>query len=314
MSDEPPPQNYSPDDTILRFEEVRVLGVGGLSKVLHVKDKHNDMKDLALKVLSKDAKLDRHTRSRFVSELEILCSIDHKNIIKAHELVVYRGHDAYTMELVKGRDLAAYFKDGSVTQFSFTQIESIIVQLLEALEEIHKRDIVHRDIKPENILITPDGTIKLSDFGFSKYLREDPRTDPGYVLGTVSYVAPEYYLNQILDAQADIYSCGVIMWELLRGARRFPGLDGEQVIRSLNATNFSHPDIELPQEQERLSQILKKAVAFNKEERFQSAREMREAFGKSTSTLQGQFSLSRIFIFIGLTILLGLVFFYLHRS
>jgi len=280
MNDEsvPPRSAFTTDDSYLRFEEVRALGVGALSKVLHVRDKHNDMKNLALKVLSKNAKLDQHTRARFVSELDTLCSIDHKNIIKAHELLLYRGHDAYTMELVEGRDLGAYFRDGSVKNFSFAQIESIMCQLLSALEEIHGREIVHRDIKPENILITPDGTVKLSDFGFSKYLREDPRTDPGYILGTVSYVAPEYYLTRTLDAQADIYSCGVIMWELLKGARRFPGMDAEQVIRSLNATNFAHPDIELPEEGKRFGSILKRALAFDKTERFASAKEMREAF------------------------------------
>src|SRR5690606_34330522 len=101
----------------------------------------------------------------------------HKNIVKAYELVDYKGKLAYTMELVRGSDLGAMFQTESAINFTYAEVDKIMIQLLEALSEIHRQKIVHRDIKLENIMLTTEGIVKLNDLGLAKVLRDDPKTD-----------------------------------------------------------------------------------------------------------------------------------------
>lgn len=264
-----------------RFEVLKILGEGGCGTVYHVKDRNNNGQELALKVLTNIDALDKFTRERFIKEVLILCSIDHRNIVRAYELLTYEGKEAYTMEYIDGKDLGSYFIDGTIKQLQFDDIESIIRQLLLALKELHSRDIIHRDIKPENIMMNKDGVVKLNDLGYSKFLKDDPKTDPGLLLGTVYYVAPEYYVHKSVDPRSDIYACGVILWELLSGKRRMIDGTAPQVLTKIAENKFAHPKLHLKGEGAKYNAILAKALAYDREDRFQSAEEMYEAFDDS---------------------------------
>lgn len=260
-----------------RFEIVRLLGEGACGKVYHVRDHSQNGKDLALKVLEKSPAFDNHTRDRFIKEILILCTIRHRNIVSAFEIINYDGKDAYTMELVNGNDLGAILEGPHYKKLSYNEIDSIMKQLLLAVEELHEQNIIHRDIKLDNIMLREDGIVKLNDLGLVKILHDNPKTDPGMILGTAHYISPEYILNQKIDNRADIYACGIILWELLSGTRRYED-NTEKVLRELVRSNFSHPTPKLPKDKKKYAYILKKALAVDVENRFQNAREMLEAF------------------------------------
>ncbi len=260
-----------------RFEVMKTLGMGACGRVLQVRDNKRDGEEVALKILENSNAFDRHTRERFVKEILIGISLNHKNIVKAYEIVKYNGKDAYTMELVRGSDLGAIFQDTRDLNFSYAEIDKIMTQLLEGLSEIHRLHIVHRDIKLENIMLTKEGVVKLNDLGLARVLRDDPKTDPGILLGTAQYLPPEYINNLGLDERADLYACGIILWELLNGHRRFADNNAEKIIRKLAKTKFAHPPVQRADLPKKYNLILKAALAPNPNERFQTADEMREA-------------------------------------
>ena len=130
-----------------RFEVIKTLGMGACGRVLHVKDKKRDGQEVALKILENSNAFDEFTRERFIKEILIGININHKNIVKAYEIVKYQGKDAYTMEIVHGSDLGAIFQNQEKVDFSYAEIDRIMVQLLEGLGEIHRQKIVHRDTR-----------------------------------------------------------------------------------------------------------------------------------------------------------------------
>jgi serine/threonine protein kinase len=259
-----------------RFKVIRLLGQGSCGSVYHVKDLNNGNKDLALKVLGGEGSFENFTRDRFVKELLILCTIRHKNIVSAYEPVKFQGKDGYTMELIQGSDLGALLQDSR--KFSFAEIDSIMKQLLMGVQELHRFNIIHRDIKLENILLREDGVVKLNDLGLVKILKDTPKTDPGLILGTAHYLSPEYILNKEIDHRTDIYACGIILWELLSGRRRFVETNSEKVLGELIELNFQHPMPDLALTNSKYLYILKKSLAVNVDDRFESADDMRNAF------------------------------------
>jgi serine/threonine protein kinase len=292
-----------------RFQVLKTLGVGACGRVLHVRDTQRGNEEVALKILENSNAFDVHTRERFVKEILIGININHKNIVKAYEIVNYEGKDAYTMELVRGSDIGAIFQSERKVNFSYAEIDKIMIQLLEGLSEIHRLKIVHRDIKLENIMLTSEGIVKLNDLGLARVLRDDPMTDPGLLLGTAQYLPPEYINNKELDERSDLYACGIILWELLKGERRFSDNNAERIIRELAKTNFSHPKIERPLIPKKYNLILRAALAVEPKERFQTADEMREAIEdperssrlKSYGTKPG----AKIYILLAATILIS---------
>lgn len=254
-----------------RYVTVKILGQGACGRVLLLRDMKTN-EDFAIKVL--EHVLDEHTRERFLKEILVLLSIKHKNIVAAHKIVRYEDKDAYTMEYVDGMDLGSVIESGE--KLDGEQIDAIMSQLLSAVAALHKKGIIHRDIKPENIMLRKDGVIKLNDLGLVKILSDNPKTDPGLILGTAHYLAPEYILAQDIGTNVDLYACGMILWELVNGDRRFKETNPEIILPQLINSGFKHPYPKGAKRKYRY--ILDKALAKNETLRFKTAEEMKAAF------------------------------------
>lgn len=254
-----------------RFELVRVLGSGGAAAVFHVKDAERGGEEVALKVLTNTGAFDARTLSRFEAEVALLQEIRHPHIVRAFDFISLGHTVAYTMELVRGRELSRFLRPGSL---SMPQIEIIFRQLLSALHELHSRGVFHRDLKLENILFSEGAGIKLADFGLMKIKRVSHDTEAGLLLGTAQYLPPEYIRSGRYDARSDLYCVGLLLYELLSGARWLAEFSGNESISYLVQRNFvvPHPlPATVPLKYQR---IVEKALLPDVKRRYQSSYDM----------------------------------------
>lgn len=254
-----------------RFQVIRTLGEGAVGAVYLVHDKERPDELIALKVLTNTIDLDDHTHERFKQEINILQEVSHPNMVKAYDYIESDDTIAYTMEYVEGDDLGTIYKKES---FSYEAINNIFIQLLSALEALHVKGVWHRDIKLENIMITKDGTVKLTDLGLVKNVFNKGYTKTGVLLGTAQYMPPEYVKKANYDARGDLYAVGVVLFEMLAKRRRMANLPGNKVIEQLMETNFLIPEHELEGLSPRYVEIISKSMMPDPKERFQSASEM----------------------------------------
>ncbi|MBL8245874.1 MAG: protein kinase [Rhodanobacteraceae bacterium] len=216
-----------------RYEVLALLGSGGMGKVYLARDIQLDRK-VALKLLSGKLTRNGEWLRRFVREARAISALNHPNIITVHEVGEFDGHHYIATEHIEGQSLRARLLEGPLTPAVALEIA---VQLCSALMAAHSAGIVHRDIKPENIMLRPDGWLKLLDFGLAKPLAaSDPDgvdTIPGVVRGTASYMSPEQARGQPVDARSDLFSLGVLLYEMLAGATPFAGATASDVIAAV---------------------------------------------------------------------------------
>lgn len=200
------------------------LGEGGFGVVYRGLDPSLD-RPVAIKAC---ASSDDSTRRRFYREARIAAGLRHTNITTVHELGVEDGIPFLVQELLEGQDLRQLIADGQ--RLPLAQCLGYLVEIARGLEHAHGAGVLHRDVKPANVRILPDGSIKLMDFGIAKVLGADTGlTGTGMTLGTVGYLAPEQLRSEELDERADIFSYGILAYELLSGQRPFRGSDFSQV-------------------------------------------------------------------------------------
>jgi Tol biopolymer transport system component len=258
------------------YEVLALIGAGGMGEVYRAKDT-NLKRDVALKVLPASFAADPERLARFQREAEILASLNHPGIAGIYGLV----DNALAMELVEGETLP-----------SPLPVETAIAyarQIVDALEYAHDRGIIHRDLKPANIKVTPDGAIKILDFGLAKALDSraanagDPSNSPtltigataaGVILGTAAYMSPEQAVGKAADRRADIFSFGAVLYEMLTGKRAF---SGESVGETLAAVVKDQPDWSaLPAATPRhVRKLLERALAKDRRQRLQAIGEAR---------------------------------------
>ena len=215
--------------TLGHYRIVGKLGAGGMGEVYRARDTRLE-RDVAIKVLPVAALGDEAARSRFRKEALALARLNHPNIGTVHDFNTQEGVDLLVMELVEGETLSAKLQSGPLPEKEFAALGA---QVASALEEAHERGIIHRDLKPGNIVVTPKGQTKVLDFGLARLLRPDAEADvtaslsePHAVAGTVPYMAPEQLRGQPADARADIWSLGVVLYEMASGTRPFQGETG----------------------------------------------------------------------------------------
>ena len=220
------------------YEVTAPIGEGGMGQVYQARDTKLN-RDVALKVLPDSLAHDPERLARFTREAQTLASLNHPNIAHIHGLEESGGVRALVMELVEGEDLSQRTARGAIP---LDQALLIAKQIAEALEAAHEQGIVHRDLKPANIRVRADGTVKVLDFGLAKAaeasasghqatgaLSESPTittpamTQAGMILGTAAYMSPEQAAGTPVDRRADIWSYGVVLWEMLSGQRLFGG-------------------------------------------------------------------------------------------
>jgi serine/threonine protein kinase len=270
-----------------RFDIVKVLGKGTAGTVYHVRDKFKNNKDYALKILSNRLAYDKTTLGRFIEELRICSNIKHKNIVQAYELIETEQCIGYTMELINGCDLRHLLES---SKFTYAEVDQIMFQLLEGLAELHRLKIMHRDIKLENIVLSENGELKISDLGLVQKLENKYGANSGVLLGTPQYMAPEYVKSTWFDERSDIYSCGIVLFELLTGRRRLPNKSGIDSIKHLVSTNFELPKISIPRDHSKYFDILKFSLALSPDSRFQTAKQMQQAFIRAEPDIKTEIS------------------------
>jgi len=207
-----------------RYQLIRELGEGGMGIVYEGIDNLLD-RTVAVKVLSQTSKsrLGSEGRSRLMHEAQAAARLNHPNIVSIYDAGEDQGVDYIVMELVKGDSLYAHKPQ------SMDEVISIAQQMCAALDHAHTHGIIHRDLKPENVLVTTEGTVKLTDFGLARSFSSRLSLD-GMIVGTVFYMAPEAAQRQPYDARVDLYSLGVILYELATGILPFSADDPLAVI------------------------------------------------------------------------------------
>jgi uncharacterized protein (TIGR02996 family) len=266
--------------TIANFQIQELLGRGGMGEVYLAEDLRLERK-VALKILPDEFASDDSRRKRFLAEAKTASTLNHPNITHIYEVGQADGVHFIAMELVEGSALDNRMSAGTV---GLDEIVDIGVQLADALVEAHAVGIIHRDIKPANVMLTPRGQLKVLDFGLAK-LRPDwggdehehttqTLTQPGIVLGTVRYMSPEQALGKDIDTRSDLFSVGVVLYELVTGRAPFAGATATETI-----TNIVHIDPEPipslnPDAPTELERIIRKCLEKDPDRRYQGARDL----------------------------------------
>jgi eukaryotic-like serine/threonine-protein kinase len=270
------------------FRVVEKLGVGGMGEVYRARDTKL-ARDVALKVLPEVFAANSERMARFQREAQVLASLNHPNIAAIYGLEESGSTRALVMELVEGKTLADQLKNGPIRS---DETLPIARQIADALEYAHERGIVHRDLKPANIKITPEGTIKVLDFGLAKALDPGAASSPtgtqamqdsptltaatqaGVILGTAAYMSPEQAKGKPVDRRADIWAFGCVLYEMLVGKRIF---DGETVTDVLAALITKEPDWDaLPAETPpRIRELIRRCLTKDAKKRLRDIGEAR---------------------------------------
>src|SRR5688500_7230294 len=266
------------------YEIINQIGVGGMGEVYLARDKKLD-REVAIKILNEEFNEDQSHLQRFVSEAKAASALNHPNILTIYEFGEAEDARFIVSEYIEGKTLREIIRESKLT---LPQILDISIQITGALSAAHKAHLVHRDIKPENIMIRPDGYVKVLDFGLAKLVEqknksilslEEPTvrqnlTAKGVIVGTVNYMSPEQAKGERVDERTDIFSLGVLVYEMLAGK---PPFDGGNAIETMGSILNKEPvplsrlTPEVPHEVKR---IINKALRKDREQRYQTAKDL----------------------------------------
>ncbi len=254
-----------------RYEIRELIGVGGMANVYHCYDTI-DAREVAIKIL-KDEFLDNEDFiRRFKNESKAIAVLNHPNIVRVYDVSFGDMIQYIVMEYIDGITLKEYIDMQGVLEWKETV--HLTTQILKALQHAHENGIVHRDIKPHNIMLLQDGTIKVTDFGIARFSSNATRTMTEQAIGSVHYIAPEQARGEKTDGKTDIYSVGVMMYEMLTGKLPFDGDSAVSVALMQLQAKPKRPREINPDIPEGLEEITMKAMQKNPDDRYHSAVEM----------------------------------------
>jgi serine/threonine-protein kinase len=257
-----------------RYQIIEELGKGGMGKVYRVLDKRLN-EEVALKLIKPEIASDKETIERFSNELKLARRISHRNVGRMYELMEAEGTYFITMEYVPGQDLRRLIRQTG--QLTTGKAISIARQVCEGLSEAHGLGVVHRDLKPGNILIDRDGNAKIMDFGIARSISAKGITGAGLMIGTPEYMSPEQTEAKEVDYRSDIYSLGIILYEMATGRVPFEG-DTALSIAIKHKTEIPKDPREFnPQIPEELSRLILKCMEKEKAKRYQRVDEILSA-------------------------------------
>ncbi|MDQ3024775.1 MAG: serine/threonine protein kinase [bacterium] len=265
-------------DRVGAYKIVKQLGKGSMGVVYEALPDGGGV-PVAIKVFYPDTQLPPqeldHLRERFEREGRQLSTLHHRNVVQVFEYGKDGTTEFIVMEKLEGFNLKELFELG--TRFTLAETFDIILQLLAGLTACHRANVVHRDVKPANVVRGPDGTIKLTDFGIARVMTDQTLARSGTVVGTPNYMSPEQIRGEDTDPRSDLFSAGVLMYELLTAKKPFDGPDVTAIMYNVTAVQPPSPRFYngvLPQE---LDEIGFRALAKKPDERFSSAEEFSQA-------------------------------------
>jgi eukaryotic-like serine/threonine-protein kinase len=278
---------------INQYKIISAIGKGGMGEVYLAQDTRLDRK-VALKILPPEFAADRDRMNRFVREAKSASALNHPNIITIHEIGESEGRHYIATEFIDGKTLNEYAKSLSL---DYESILEIAIQIASALSEAHSAGIVHRDIKPDNVMIRANGLVKLLDFGIAKpisdsglrksglnnedatLIQNNPKsqvpnpqsTTPGMIIGTANYMSPEQAKGKEVDARTDIFSFGIVLYEMIAGGLPF---EGENALEMIGAILHQEPkplNSDVPPE---IAKIINKCLRKDRDERYQTIKDV----------------------------------------
>ncbi len=273
-----------------RYELTELVGEGGMANVYRATDVL-DNRMVAVKILKTEYSESEEFQRRFRNESKAIAVMSHPNIVKVYDMGFSERVQYIVMEFIDGITLKDYIDSERV--LNWKDAVHFVVQILRALQHAHNRGIVHRDIKPQNIMLLTDGTIKVMDFGIAKFAREESRTATDQAIGTVHYISPEQARGDVTDAKSDIYSVGVMFYEMLTGRKPFD-TDNPVSIAVMHMQNVPvRPRDINPNIPSGLEEIIMHAMEKDSARRYQSATEMIrdiEAFKENNQIIFGYYN------------------------
>jgi serine/threonine protein kinase/tetratricopeptide (TPR) repeat protein len=255
-----------------RYEIIEELGKGGMGKVYRVEDK-KIKEEVALKLIKPEIASDKKTIDRFSNELKMARKIRHKNVCGMYDLGEEKGTHYITMEYVPGEDLKGMIR--MMGQLGAGKSISIAKQVCEGLAEAHRLGVFHRDLKPSNIMIDREGNARIMDFGIARSVKGKGITGAGVMIGTPEYMSPEQAEVKEVDQRSDVYSLGVILYEMVTGRVPFEGETPLGIAMKHKSEMPKDPREINAQIPEDLSRVTLRCLEKNREKRYQSAGEVR---------------------------------------
>lgn len=303
MSCEEMTNEFAGNSTLSHYRIVSKIGAGGMGEVYLAEDTKLDRK-VALKILPREFADDKDRMNRFVREAKSASGLNHPNIITIHEIGETDGTHFIAAEYIQGETLHTRLTQG---RLDLKTTLDVAIQVASALNAAHKAGITHRDIKPENLMVRPDGLVKILDFGIAKLLAikagptneeaatalKPPGTSPGVIIGTANYMSPEQARGRDVGPQSDIFSFGIVLYEMVTGQRAFTGDNALDVIGAIlhkEPTPLNQLTPDLPHDIER---IINKTLRKDPEARYQTAGDLLTDLKDAKQELEFQDKLER---------------------
>lgn len=280
-------ESLPPNTTLSHYRIVSKIGGGGMGEVYLAQDTSELGRTVALKILPAELAQNKDRLQRFTHEARTVSNLNHPNILTVYEFGQTKSTSFMATEYVDGVTLRQYFSN---RRLKFVDVLDVTIQIVAALNAAHEAGVTHRDLKPENVMIRKDHIVKVLDFGLAKLsepgaaatgstpnedaTRLQVNTTPGVVMGTVSYMSPEQSVGNGVDHRTDIWSAGVVLYEMLAGVVPFPGKDIHRQIIAIQETEPAPISQNVDDVPERLEEIVAKCLAKDKNERYQTAKDL----------------------------------------
>lgn len=288
--------DLKPDSTLLHYRIISKIGSGGMGEVFLAEDTRLGRK-VAIKFLTNELSQVPDKLQRFIQEAKAASALNHPNILTVYEIGEADGRNYISTEFIEGRTLREHIAPAA--QMTIDEILKAAIQIAEALDAAHRAGIIHRDVKPENIMVRSDGYLKILDFGLAKLAemegsaagpdettRAYVHTTPGLVMGTVAYMSPEQARGRNVDKRTDIFSLGVVMYEIVTGRQPFTGATTSHAIVAIlekDPPPIASPGMTVPLE---LESIILRALEKAADDRYQTARELADDLVSLRNRLQ----------------------------
>ncbi len=258
-----------------RYRLIDEIGKGGMALVYRGVDEVLD-REVAVKILHPHLQIQQESKNRFEREAKAIAKLHHTNILQIYDYSGLESSPSYiVMELISGPTLRRFLEEHHKMPVEIGAL--IVCEVCRAVEHAHEQGVIHRDIKPENIMITPTGTLKLTDFGIAQLAGFTQMTVTGQILGSPAYMSPEHIEGKDLDFRADIFSLGTLLYQLVVGRLPFDGPNPHVVLKRITDGIYPDPLKMNPAVGVKLAGILQKCLATDREKRHQKVEELRRA-------------------------------------